>query len=514
MVLFNLVGIGKCYLKPINLFILLFITLSLYASNKTEILLLHSYSQEYSWTKKQHNSFVKKLNSSNKKFNFSTEYLDTKRLKLTDKYQKDFINYLSMKYVDVEFDLVYVTDDNALNFISSNYNKILDSKRQVPVFFSGINNLEISDVLPKSRFVGIYEIKEVKPNIELIKQFSPQTRNIYFLGDDSNTYSSIKKTIESNQKDFPNLNFKYISDEYISNIKKNLPSKPRSFVVLTTIGNLKDDNNKTLLPNESIEMIKENKNLILLTMEDTYMYEGVVGGYVTSGQIQGTEAARLVLNYLKDGTLKNTNSLKNSSAYHFNSKDITASRIVLSEYIARDAKILDKDNSSIVNRKSLMLNLFTIVLILLLMTFFIVFAVKTKKCNRLFQKLKYLQSIKSKLDAKNQLLNNILSFNNIGYWKLNLRDDDIYVSQELLNIFDIDSDLYKDDSEFISYFIHSSDKKLYDNNLNYVKESGKSIVFKHRFISSDKTIFNVTHKIYTEYNQHTASSIVGIVKVD
>jgi hypothetical protein len=486
----------------------------LYASGKTEILLLHSYSQEYSWTKKQHNSFVKKLNNSDKKFDFSTEYLDTKRLKLTSKYQKDFVDYLQMKYADVEFDLVYVTDDNALNFINSNYNKFFSSKKQVPVFFSGVNNLSISDVLPKSRYAGIYEIKEIKPNIELIKQFSPQTRSVYFLGDDSDTYNSIKKTIQANEKDFPNLSFKYISDEYISNIKKNLPNKTRSFVILTTIGNLKDEKNKTLLPNESIEIIKENKNLILLTMEDTYMYKGVVGGYVTSAQIQGSKAAELVLNYLKDGTLKNINSLKKSSAYYFNSKEITASRIILSNYIARDAKILDKDNSSIIDRKSLMLNLFTILLILLLMTFFIVYAVKTKKYNQLSKKLKYLKSIKSKLRAKNQLVDYMLSFNNMGYWKLNLKDNKMSVSQELLKMFDIDSDLYKDDSELISYFVHANDKKLFNDNLYYAKESGESIVFKHRFISSNKTTFDVTHTVYTEDNQDSTSSIVGIVKID
>ncbi|MDD2356371.1 MAG: hypothetical protein PHX13_00500 [Thiovulaceae bacterium] len=153
---------------------------SVFATEKVNVFILHSYSQEYEWTKKQHNSFVSTLNKSDKNFTFYTEYLDTKRVKLTQEYKNNFLNYLHMKYTNASPDLIYVTNDDALTFVYENYNQIFLEKEDIPVFFSGINNLNMNTILDKKHYTGVYEIQDIEPNIDLIKQFSPQTRDIYF----------------------------------------------------------------------------------------------------------------------------------------------------------------------------------------------------------------------------------------------------------------------------------------------------------------------------------------------
>ncbi|EDZ62588.1 putative diguanylate cyclase/phosphodiesterase [Sulfurimonas gotlandica GD1] len=414
-----------------KLLLVISFTLSLYASDKTSVFILHSYSQEYAWTKKQHNSFVETLNNSTEKFEFSSEYLDTKRLKFTDEYQEYFLEYLKMKYAEINPDLIYVTDDNALNFIFSNYKKIFH--KQIPIFFSGVNNLDMQKILPKDVFVGIYELKDIEPNIALIKQFSPQTRDIYFIGDNSNTYASIKKELESKQSEFANINFHYLSDEYISKIKSQLPTKPRSFVILTTIGNFKDSKNITLLPRESIDIIRENKNLIILSMEDSYMYDGVVGGYVTSGSSQGGGAAKLVLQYLEKGSLEGLESIdKDSNEYFFNLKELSNSRVILSEYIARNSTLIDNDNS-IEGEKSMFLNIFTIVFIVLFFGVVTMYAIEKKKYKHQAKKISKLEYLKSKLYAKDQFINKHLSpLFDLAYWRLETDKEKLFVSKELL----------------------------------------------------------------------------------
>lgn len=489
--------------------------LSLNASDRSSVLILHSYSQEYDWTKKQHDSFVKTLKDSNKEFEFSSEYLNTKKLKFTQAYQEGFLEYLKMKYSEVTPDLIYVTDDNALAFIYSNYKKIFKKKNNIPVFFSGVNNFDMQKVLPKDIFVGIYELKEVKPNIELIKQFSPQTRDIYFVGDNSNTYNSIKKEIESHLVEFSNLNFHYLSNENISKVKSQLPEKPRSFVILTTIGNFKDAKDNTLLPKESIDIIRQNKNLIILSMEDSYMYTGVIGGYVTSGTSQGSGAAKLVLEYLQKGSIKGVSSIeKDSNAYYFNTKELSNSRIILSEYTARHSILVDDNGKLIKNEKSMFLNIFTVVFIILFFGAVIFYAIEKKKYKQQLKKVLKLENLKSKLYAKDQFINNLLSFDDMAYWRLNIEKDKLYVSKEFLTLLGVDSNIYKDDSNMLSYFIHSNDKKLFYESISEVKKSKKSITFKHRFITSNKNIINVTHKVYTEYINHKPSLIIGIVKVE
>mgnify|MGYP000317249687 CR=1 FL=1 len=416
-------------------FVLFCLSFSLYASETIKIFILHSYSQEYPWTKSQHDAFVKAISSNtDTEFEFYIEYLDTKRVNLDSKYENDILNYIHNKYNTANINLVYVTDDDALRFMHHNYANIFQNTQKIPVFFSGINDLNMNTLLPKDTFVGVYEVKEVKKNIELIKQFSPQTRDIYILGDSSPTYDAIEKVIQQEEKNYKNIRFHYISENFVSKIQNVLPNEPRSFVLLTTIGHLKDDNNNTLLVQDSIKRIKENPNLILLSMEDTYMKKGVIGGYVTKGSAQGSEVAKLVLEYLKSNSLDNIHSLQKSpNVYIFNSRELTNARVILSEYIARDAIILGKDANFLDKNESLVLNILTIVVIVLLLglTTLYLFYKRLKNFQSKLSADKELENLKLKLNSKDDFINHLMSFDDTGYWRLDMKANELFLSPVL-----------------------------------------------------------------------------------
>ena len=406
-----------------------------------------------------------------------------------------------------------MTDDNALDFVYRNYAKSFFAGS--PVFFSGVNDLNMHDVMPKNRFAGVYEIKEIKQNIELIKQFSPQTRDIYIIGDDSNTYDAVKKSIEPEKKNFKALNFHYISSEYISNIIRNLPNNPRSFVLLTTIGNFKNNDGNTLLPQESIESIKKNKNIILLTMEDAYMYKGVVGGYVTSGKKQGSEAAKLVLKYLSADSMSNITSLtKSPNIYMFNAKELVASRIILSEYIARNAVIIGKDVDIIEKNKTMLLNILAMLLSVIILAAIIYYALQRRKYSQELKNSVQLKKLRSKMNFKDQFINNLLSFSKTAYWRLDVKTNELFISQEFLDILKIDSHVYQDDLDIFEQFIHVDDKDLFEKNLSNVKIKGASSMFEHRMTTPQREILSVEHTIYPFYEKSSLSVIVGMVRVE
>lgn len=488
----------------------------LYASEKSSIFVLHSYAQEYAWTKKQHQGFVSYLNKSEQKFEFYIEYLDTKRLKFTPEYQALFLNYLKKKYVSAHPEYIYVTDDDALNFIVNNYDTLFGTEKKIHVFFSGINNLDIHKTLPKESFTGVYEIKDIKENIDLIKQFSPQTRDIYLVGDNSHTYMLIEKEIRSKHTNFTNINFHYITDEYISKVISKLPDKPRSFIVLTTIGNLKDDDYNTLLPQESIEKIIENKNLIVLTMEDAYMHKGVVGGYMTSGIKQGEEAARLLLEYQKNSSAQTISSLlKSPNIYMFNSKELTNSRIILSEYIARDAVMIGKDDDFIEQNKSILLNILITTIIVLLFAAVSIYALQRGRYLKVLKKLEKLDFLRMKIYTRDRLIKNAFSLANMCYWRFDTKNDKLFVSQELLDVLAIDNNIYKDDSKLLDYFIHLNDKAMFHKMLSDVKTSVAPLTFTHNMVTSDNRVLNVTHTLYAEHIKKDSSIIIiGIIKVE
>ena len=287
--------------------------------------------------------------------------------------------------------------------------------------------------------------------------------------------------------------------------------KPR----VKALGNLKDEGGNTLLPQESIERIKKNKNIILLTMEDAYMHKGVVGGYVSSGDKQGEEAANLVLKYLHEGSIKNIESLKKSpNIYMFNAKELVSSRVILSEYIARDALIIGKDVNFIEKNKTLLLNIMAIILPLFVLAAAAYYAINRRKCLGQLKDSAQLERLISKLNFKDTFINNLLSFGKTGYWRLDTDTDEMFISGELLDLLKVDNHVYHDASDLLSYFVHADDKELFEKNLSKVKTRGASLTFNHRMIMPDREVLNVTHMIYSFYEKGSLPIIVGVIKLD
>lgn len=363
-----------------NLLFLLFIAIfsDANAQEKKSIFILHSYSQEYSWTKRQHDNFVEKLQASSPSaLDISVEYLDTKRLQLSPDYVTFFRSYLEEKFKGVSPDAIYVTDDNALNFFLQQKLPLFAAS---PVFFSGINNLSLETKRDKNRYTGVYETKDIVPNIELIRQFSPQTRDIWIVGDDSTTYHSIVLDIRAHIYKYPKYTFHFLSSKRINNIVSRLPYSPKTFVLLTTIGGWNDANGHNLTLKESIEILKQNKHLILCSMEDAYVQGGVIGGFVTSGANQGTHAAELVLRHFNGESIEHIGAItKSPNVYMFDRQALMESRLILSEYIARDSLIVHEEKSFFERYQQNILNGAFILFVFFLLFLLIVFLISLQK---------------------------------------------------------------------------------------------------------------------------------------
>ena len=87
------------------------------ADKPLHVFILHSYNQHYPWTQSQHEGFVSAIsNDTTDQVILSTEHLDTKRLRYDAVYKEAFKDYLQSKYANYKPDLIYVSDDNALDF--------------------------------------------------------------------------------------------------------------------------------------------------------------------------------------------------------------------------------------------------------------------------------------------------------------------------------------------------------------------------------------------------------------
>lgn len=367
-----------------------------YASGPVQIFILHSYSQEYPWTKSQHNAFTQTLRANSIDTSLiSTEYLDTKRKKFDNTYASRFYSYLQDKYADYKPDIIYVTDDNALIFALDHFKNIF---KNTPIIFSGVNNYTILEQLDSSRVTGVFEKKEVSPNLKFLKQINPSLKNILLIGDASNTYWAIEKEIQEELKQHPNITASFVAHNHIDELTNALSQYKGKYVFLTTLGGLSDSDGQMLALEKTISMIVQAGNNVILSMEDAYLYPGVLGGYVTSGKSQGKTAASLALDILNGKKVSQTPVITESpNEYIFDYQELNKNSINLPEDIVLTANILHEP-LSFYERNRLFILGSIIGLVILLLISMAVFLIMLSRKNL---------KIQAAADTKEQLVKRI-----------------------------------------------------------------------------------------------------------
>ncbi len=150
----------------------------LHAAPTSQIFILHSYSQEYAWTQGQHEGFMQTLAADAQVEPLvSTEYLDTKRRAYDETYANELARHLRSKYAGYKPAAIYVTDDNALLFARDHLSRVFPG---VPVFFSGVNDYGVRSSLDPTLFTGVFERKEVGPNIEWLLRHGQECQRSRF----------------------------------------------------------------------------------------------------------------------------------------------------------------------------------------------------------------------------------------------------------------------------------------------------------------------------------------------
>lgn len=284
-----------------------------------KIFILHSYHQEYPWTKNENTGFVEKIGQefTNQQVVITTENLDTKRVKFDREYQEFFFKYLQHKFSRYQPDLIFSTDDNALSFLLNYKSRLF---RDVPVVFCGVNNLAVGEILDRDQYTGVFEKKEIIPNLDLLKNVNPDLDKIIFVGDNSSTHLAITEDIRLDMKAHsPELEYEILGSNKLSELIGGLATRKKVLIFLTSIGEVSDSSGNVLPLQRTIEALAHAGDYKIISMEDVYIQEAVLGGYVTSGVAQGASAAVLASHVLQ-GTPVSAVALERQSpnVYMFN----------------------------------------------------------------------------------------------------------------------------------------------------------------------------------------------------
>ncbi len=281
------------------LYILLILSLGILPLSAQEdtpvhILYLNSYDAGMNWPREILRGIEAGLNPEKNNLYLHIEHMDSKNHS-SDEYNRALKDFIKLKYRDVDFSIVLVSDNNGFDFIRASHDELFPG---VPVVFSGVNFFEDSMIERLPDFTGIAEISSPGETVELMLRLHPETEEIYILNDYLLTGRAWQKSIAGElEKMILPVRLRYNENLSIQDLQKELASLPPTTLVLVGVY-YADRDGRSYTYEKVGEIISEASSRPIYCLVDFNLRGVVIGGKVISGFAHGDAMADLSLRIL------------------------------------------------------------------------------------------------------------------------------------------------------------------------------------------------------------------------
>jgi PAS domain S-box-containing protein len=259
------------------------------------VLIINSYHPGFSWSDNEQAGLISRFQEEYPAFDPSIEYLDSKRYPGKDHLARTK-DYLKDKYQGGKFDVIVTLDDDAFGLLVDYAEELFPD---TPVVFAGIASFS-SDVLKKrGKITGVLERQDIRRTIEVALALHPKTREILAVND--NTVSGMaahRNTEEALPLFSDRVKVRFLQpgsfDEACATVS-SLP--PDSLILLNSYTT--DSSGKALSTRESTRLIVSASKVPVYGVHENRFGDGIVGGYLLSGQEHGRKAAEMAISILK-----------------------------------------------------------------------------------------------------------------------------------------------------------------------------------------------------------------------
>jgi two-component system, cell cycle sensor histidine kinase and response regulator CckA len=260
---------------------------------KKTVLYLNSYHNGYHWSDGLLEGIRTVLNQSHYKVDLQIEYMDAK------KYDYDIIssNLYSLykeKFKDEVFDVIILSDNDALNFVNQHRNDLF---KNIPVVFCGVNDLKDSDI-KSGNITGIAEIYDFLGTLNVAKTLHPARDHLVFLIDNSTTGTAIRHQAEKLiQENDLGLKTEFWIQLSLEETQKRVAALPDdTFLFIAPYYQTIDGRFYT--SEEVTEAIYQHSSVPIYSSWEFMVGFGTVGGKVLSGIEHGKIAGEMALQIL------------------------------------------------------------------------------------------------------------------------------------------------------------------------------------------------------------------------
>ncbi|MEN2994823.1 MAG: ABC transporter substrate binding protein [Thermodesulfovibrio sp.] len=359
--------------------ILLFFCLPTQAQiqEKKKILILNSYHHGLSWTDNIIKGIRDSLSSIENKIEYYIEYMDTKRF-YGEKYFEKIFNLISYKYHGVKFDLIIVSDNDALLFTIKHYERLFYG---IPVVFCGINNFR-DGLIEKYRkwFTGVAEETDIRSTLDIALKLHPDTQRVYVINDITTTGIAMKKSLLEIVPAFSDkLSFIILENPDMKELQKEVGKIPPRSIILLLLVN-RDKTGNFFAYEESLDLIYPYTKSPIYSVWDFYLGRGIVGGKLTSAFQQGKKAGQLALQILQGKSPSEIAIVKESpNEYMFDYNELKRFNISVSRLPKESVVINFPETFFIKYKKSLMIIFLIFITLSLIIVILIINISKRKK---------------------------------------------------------------------------------------------------------------------------------------
>jgi signal transduction histidine kinase len=231
----------------------------------------------------------------NYQIEFYSESLDSMSIS-DDASQQEIQSRLVRKFRGVKLDAIVAVGPEPLRFLANSPGTLFP---EAPVLFCG--SIEELAGRPKlgPRFTGSYLKLEPAKTIEAALKLFPETRHICVVGGTSAFDRAIRALTRDGLRYYESrLDFTYLTDLEMSNLLERLRRLPDHSIVLYTSFFQDAAGNQFVNATKALPLVAEAANAPVFGMSDTYLGQGIVGGYVMSFAEQGKIAARILMELL------------------------------------------------------------------------------------------------------------------------------------------------------------------------------------------------------------------------
>jgi len=224
------------------------------------------------------------------------EYMDALRND-TRQVFPSFEKLLRSKYRDKPPSVVIAVNDEALNFLLARRDRLFS---RIPVVFCAINATRKLPIKDKAGIFGVTEDVDLRRTIELALALHPKTERVVGVSDLS---SAARYDFERFWRIFPDFEDRVRFDEFVGysaeDLERELSRLPKNTIIIDVAFH-RDRKGRVFSPAETVRLLSHNGTFPVYSLWDYYVGLGVVGGFVTSGRLQGEAAAQLALRRLRN----------------------------------------------------------------------------------------------------------------------------------------------------------------------------------------------------------------------